>query len=238
MNQSGGDGGPGLPWSSLLDPKANARAFGEVQAMGLRAAGDLVERFVRSVDGDPPESEPATPTDGTDSSGSAANANGAADIGGLVEVWMDFLRRTAEAFGRPDAAANSPGPAQSGPTGSVGIDLPGGATKARLRIVVDGGGESIGPPTEVWLHNRGTADVGALALRSFELRAADGSTLAGALTFDPPEIGELPARTSRGIVVGIDPTAPLVAGMYRGVVQAAGAPDLWLPVEVIVEDAS
>ena len=42
-------GAGGLPWSSLFDPVANAKALGDVRAHGLRAASDLVERLVRSV---------------------------------------------------------------------------------------------------------------------------------------------------------------------------------------------
>lgn len=48
-----------LPWASVFDPAANARALSAIQAEGFRAASQLVDRFVRLTrpDGD---SAPAT----------------------------------------------------------------------------------------------------------------------------------------------------------------------------------
>ena len=54
---------------------------------------------------------------------------------------------------------------------------------------------------------------------------------AASVRFDPPVV-DLPARSSRGVDVSVD--ADLPAGTYRGVVLAAGIPDAWLPVEVVV----
>jgi hypothetical protein len=87
----------------------------------------------------------------------------------------------------------------------------------------------------VWLHN-GTAEAKTgLRLHAGDLRAHDGSTLpASALRFDPPSLDELPARSSRGVIVTADVADGLPAGVYRGVLLVAGAPDVWLPIVVTV----
>ena len=36
-----------LPWASVFDPAANARALSAIQARGFRAASEVVDRFVR-----------------------------------------------------------------------------------------------------------------------------------------------------------------------------------------------
>ena len=62
-----------------------------------------------------------------------------------------------------------------------------------------------------------------------------GSTLpASALRFDPPSLDELPARSSRGVVVAADVAEGVPRGAYRGVLLVAGAPDVWLPIVVTV----
>ena len=38
-----------LPWASVFDPAANARALSAIQAEGFRAASRIVDRFVRAV---------------------------------------------------------------------------------------------------------------------------------------------------------------------------------------------
>ena len=39
-----------LPWASVFDPAANARALSAIQAEGFRAASRIVDRFVRAVE--------------------------------------------------------------------------------------------------------------------------------------------------------------------------------------------
>ena len=38
-----------LPWASVFDPAANARALSAIQAEGFRAASRIVDRFARAV---------------------------------------------------------------------------------------------------------------------------------------------------------------------------------------------
>ena len=207
-----GVGGPG--WAALLDPVQGARALGEIQRRGLRAAGELVDRLITAVDGD--AVEPETPT-----GGGAGPAPGSPSVE-LVRVWLDLVQRGL------GLVSGAPG---ASPTGVATADLGAGTTTGTVRIRLDVRGRGA---TEVWLHNGTAEPIDGLALHCGELRAADGGTLpATALRFDPPELDELPARSSRGIVVEAD-AAATASGTYRGVILLAGAPDVWLPLEVTV----
>jgi hypothetical protein len=105
-------------------------------------------------------------------------------------------------------------------------------------VAVDGGGVgpaillTAGQSAEVWLHNGTTTPAGPFALRCGPLERADGAVLDGTIRFDPLQVDPLPGRSSRAVAVSVDGTpAP---GVYRGVLQADGAPDLWLPLQVTV----
>jgi len=240
------------PWMSMLDPTANARALGEIQRRGLRAAGELVDRLIGAVDGDGRE-DPAASGDGVDGAdGSPRRVARSPDgsVAGsppadLLQLWMDVFQRGLQAMAamaRPDGAhATGGGPIA---TADVGRGTVTGAV--HLTVSADRPGE--GPAgsnrplgrtgsAEVWLHN-GTAEArSGLRLHSGALRAHDGSTLpASALRFDPPSLDELPARSSRGVVVVADVAGGVPGGVYRGVLLVSGAPDVWLPI--VVEVAS
>lgn len=62
MTRTFGDEGSlgDLPWASVFDPAANARALSAIQAEGFRAASQIVDRFVRlaSPDGEAATTEP------------------------------------------------------------------------------------------------------------------------------------------------------------------------------------
>lgn len=49
-----------LPWASVFDPAANARALSAIQAEGFRAASRIVDRFVRAVEPKANEGPPTT----------------------------------------------------------------------------------------------------------------------------------------------------------------------------------
>jgi len=90
--------------------------------------------------------------------------------------------------------------------------------------------------TEVWLQNGTTSESGPLVFRCSELSDAEGTVLDGAeVRFDPPEMEPLPARSSRAVSVSLVSTAAPRPGIYRGTIQAHGAPGLWLPLEVAIE---
>ena len=189
-----------------FDPVAGMRAVADIQAEGLRAAGDLLERILRS-EPEAPGTRPPSPTGG---------------VGALVEAWTDLLQRTLAAMATP----GEPGAL------TVAIDANGAGPQVRLAVDETGAGEA----TEVWLHNGTFTAVGPLAPRCGPLSDADGAVLEGAeVGFEPREVDPLPARSSRAVVVSLAAAGPLRPGTYRGTIQAQGAPRLWLPLEVVVE---
>lgn len=181
----------------------------DIQAEGLRAAGELLERMLGTeADGHGPRLRP------TAGGGYMA----------LVDAWADLLRRTVNGLAQPvqqDAM-------------TVAIDTNGVGPPVRLAV-----NESTNPRhavTEVWLHNGTSADLGPLNLSCGEVSDAGGRALEGAeLRFEPDEISLLPARSKREIIVSLAANGSLRPGIYRGTIQAHGAPRLWLPLEVEVE---
>lgn len=223
--RTGSRDGEGVPWSALLDPVANARALAEVQAQGLRAAGELVERIIGSLgDG----ARPGWTAPGRVGEGPS---DAPRSIGGLVEVWIDLLRRTSESVARlaDDAAGGD------GSRASVGIDLDSGRATGAVLLHVDNLGAATGESAEVWLHNGTATSLGPVTLRAGQLMTADDQALAACVRFEPATIDDLPPRSSRGVGVAIVASGDLTAGTYRGLVQAGGAPQVWLPLEVVVD---
>lgn len=206
-SQTDGEGGPerSLP---LFDPVAGMRAVADVQAEGLRAAGELLERMLRSEpDGRGPRS-----------------GSPAADYTALVDAWTDLLRRTVAGL----AGAGDPG-AVTVPVDRSGVSPP-------VRLVAPGCEDAEREDAEVWLHNGTSSAVGPLALRCGELSDSDGTVLEGAdVRFKPGEIELLPARSSRAVAVSLAASGSLRPGTYRGTIQARGVPGLWLPFEVAIE---
>lgn len=240
------------PWSSLFDPAANVRALGEIQRRGLQAAGELVDRLVGDADGHAPapsadDSETGAP-DGDHGDGYGPHrAHGAhAGHGGspaaaqLFQVWVDLLQQGFQAVTGATVTAAVP-TSSNGHRGAT-VDVGAGLTTGTVRIDAAGGDVEDGrsgdgrAEAEVWLHN-GTAEPRAdVSLHCGDLRAHDGSLLpAGAVRFDPDRVDELPARSSRGVVVSAVLHADKPAGVYRGVILATGVPDAWLPLEVVVD---
>jgi hypothetical protein len=187
-----------------------------VQAQALRAAGDLVERLARSVDG--PEGESDEATDEADE-----RPDRPGDAARLVDVWLEMLSRIARTFdgSAPDSAQD----------GRVDVDLleSGGG---RLRLVAPPRDRSA--TAEVWLHNRSAQALPALCLHAGDLRSPAGVPLASSVAFDPARIDAMPARSSRGVSLTVTVDADTVPGTYRGVVQVAGAPDAWVALELVV----
>jgi hypothetical protein len=253
------DGFGERPWSSLFDPAANVRALGEIQRRGLQAAGELVDRLVGDADGhaaatSADDSETGAPDrdhgDGhgpNRAHGAHAGHGGSPAAAHLFEVWVDLLQRGFQAVTGATVTAAAP-TSSNGHRGAT-LDLGAGVTTGTVRIDAAGGGggdrdgnaqdgrSSNGrAEAAVWLHN-GTAEPRAdVSLHCGDLRAHDGSLLpASAVRFDPDRVDELPARSSRGVVVSAVLHADQPAGIYRGVILAAGVPDVWLPLEVVVD---
>lgn len=115
MSESQANGGR-EPKRSLppFDPVAGMRAVADIQAEGLRAASDLLERILRS-EPDVPDARTRSVTGG---------------MGALVEAWTDLLQRTVAAL------AGGPGAL------TVAIDANGAGPQVRLAVDETGAGEA------------------------------------------------------------------------------------------------
>ena len=213
-SQTDGESGQGRSFP-LFDPVAGMRAVADIQAEGLRTAGELLERVLGS---EPDRSGPRPPRP-------------AGDYTALVDAWVDLIRRTVAGVAEP-----SPRGAVTVPVGSNGV---GPLVRLELQRPKSGDGaeaDSSNSVAEVWLHNGTSSPVGPLSLRSSALTDSDGTTLESAyVRFDPPEVPLLPARSSRAVVLSLAAGDSPRPGVYRGTIQAAGDPNLWLPLEVVIE---
>jgi len=180
----------------------------DIQAEGLRAAGDLLERVLGTEAG-PPATRDASP---------------ASDYQAFVDAWIEVLRQSFAGLAQPPA-----GEAVTVPVEANGIGPP-------LRLAVGPASEPAERSTEVWLHNGSRSVVGPVIFRCGDLSDAQGELLEGVeVRFDPAELEPLPARSSRAVTISLAGQVPLVAGTYRGTIQARGAPGVWLPLEVVVQ---
>lgn len=192
----------------LFDPVAGMRAVAEIQADGLRAASELLERML-GPDREIPQPRSRPPD---------------RDYTALLETWAELLQRVAAGLAQPSA----PG------TVTVPVDSRGGGPAVRL--VVERSEHSESTVAEIWLHNGTSLAVGPLALRCGALTGANGAVLDHArVLFDPGEISQLPPRSSRAVLASLVASDRPRSGIYRGTIQVDGAADLWLPLEVAIE---
>jgi hypothetical protein len=223
VDRGNGDGSVNdLPWASVFDPAANARALSAIQAEGFRAASELVDRFVR-VATSRSGKEPATESAVRLTNEQRADLFGVTDIEPLIRSWWSmvgqFLLGAAPAAG----AAGVPEPAT--------LDLSNASTDGGLDLRAPAGGTAT---ADVWLHNRGPADLGQIRLRCSDLLAHDGGVITTtAVAFEPRAVA-MPGRSSRGVELKIDVSQGIPPGVYRGIVLAEGHPGLWLPVVITV----
>jgi hypothetical protein len=194
---------------SPFDPVVGMRAIADIQADGLRAASELLDRML-----------------GHDRSGPRPHSPPESSYTALVDAWTDLLQRLAA------------GLAQSVPSGdSTVVPLDSSGVGPPVRLSLDHSTSEAGAAVaEVWLHNGTLSPVGPLTLRCGPLTATDGTVLAGAeVRFEPGDVDRLPPRSSRAVLVSLAAIGSQRAGIYRGTIQADGAPRLWLPLEVVIE---
>lgn len=193
-----------------FDPVAGMRAAADIQADGLRAASELLERMLGS------DRESTGPR----------SRSPALDYTALVDAWAELLQRIAAGLAQPAQTAQ-PG------TVTISVDSSGVGPPVRLTLEEsENGGSAV---AEVWLHNGTLSAVGPLALRCGQLTASDGTVFDGArVHFEPGEVEPLPPRSSRAVLVSLTATGSPRPGIYRGTIQADGAPRLWLPFEVAI----
>lgn len=152
--------------------------------------------------------------DGRDAVTPPAEGEPADPMDGIAKLWQGSVAELARIV--------------PGLTPQPGIEIGGSGAASPIAIPVDGTGEG---SAEVWLHNHTDQVWSSVRMRAAAPMAHDGAELPP-LRFDP-EAFDLPARSSRGVVVSA--TAPgAAAGWYRTVVLVEGAPEQWLPVVVVV----
>jgi hypothetical protein len=223
-----------LPWASVFDPAANARALSAIQAEGFRAASRIVDRFARAVSSTGNGQPTDPPSDGGVTNGHrAVEPNGAADgddAGGagvrelerLTRAWWStvgqFLLRSmpvnAQANGHP-----------------VSLDVNNADSKDAVRLEATVAGSA---SAEVWLHNRGPDDRADVRLQCSDLLSHEGNVIRADAVLIDTAVVPMPRRSSRGVVIAIEVAPEVSPGIYRGTLLASGHPDLWLPVVLTV----
>ena len=208
-----------LPWASVFDPAANARALSAIQAEGFRAASAIVDRFARMATSSLNGSDQASTSSAPLTNEQRADLLGATDFEPLIRSWWSMLGQflLGSAPGHPDSA----------PAVAAGLDFSNAQAEGRLDLEATSPGAAT---TEVWLHNRSAEGLGEIRLRCSDLLAHDGSVIrSGAITFSPGAI-PMPARSSRGIDMTIEVPQGVEPGVYRGTLLVEGRPELWLSV--------
>jgi hypothetical protein len=220
----GDDGGlTELFWASMLDPDANMRALTAIQAEGFRAASQLVDRFIRIATTNGSGTGRTTmSSDRPTERNSAADADGDATTERLLRSWWSLTEQFLQGSARVADVA-SDGPAK--------LDLTNGEAHGSLSLEAAAPGVARG---EVWLHNTGAGDLGAIRLRCSDLLAHDGSLITSARIEFDPELAEMPRRSSRGIGVKILVGQDVQPARYSGTLLAEGYPDLAMPVALTV----
>jgi hypothetical protein len=205
-----------LPWASVFDPAANARALSAIQAEGFRAASRIVDRLVQAVGSQ--ERQVANGAVNTTDDGQA----GMPEWERLTRAWWSLAGQFL--------LGSMPFAAQQG-NATVALDLNNPNTNGSLNLEAPVGGAA---SAEVWLHNRGPQDRPDVRLRCSHLLSHEGDVIhAGAVLIDTAVV-PMPRRSSRGVTIGIDVAPHTRPGIYRGTVLASGHPDLWLPVQLTV----
>ena len=228
MQQQNSDGESGFPWAFAFDPAANVRALSNVQRRGLQAASQAVDGLLSSMDSrtDGP-GRPAGEHDGSD-----------ADIRGLAALWAELVTRGMSEMLRLGRAqgtnGDSPFHADSEPR--VWVDLGSGQSSGSVEVVSDGSGPAR-KPSEVWLFNRTSESRGPVSLHASELRSSQGVAIPSADVRFDPAVAELPGRSDRGIKVSLCGDNPHAPGVYRGIIQATGAPAVAITIELTVEES-
>ena len=213
-----------LFFASILDPEANVRRLSAIQAEGLRAASELVDRFVKMAspasNGTNCSKKPSVNTNGDDSNGD--NPAGAI-IEPLLQSWMSmtnqFLRSSTQLV-------------DGGSEGPATLDLQKAEAQGALDLTCRSPGVARG---EVWLHNRGLENLGDVRLRCSELLAHNGHVISSsAIEFEPTTV-PMPGRSSRGISVRVLVGQEAPPAKYSGTLLAEGFPDIAVPVAVTVQ---
>jgi hypothetical protein len=207
-----------LPWASVFDPSSNTRALSAIQAEGFRAASQLVDRFVRAVEGGGGGlgngvSPPSTGMFGID---------GTQDLERFVRSWWGMFGQLLLGSTRGVTPATRT-------LASLTLRETDASGQVHLEVTKPASAEA-----EVWLHNNSFDDLCAVRLRCGELLSHSGFSIGTAAVRLEPQLVTMPARSSRGVRVCVDVTDDTRADVYRGTLLVDAHPDLWLPVVLTV----
>jgi hypothetical protein len=223
-----GDGRDGrLPWASVFDPAANARALTVIQAEGFKAASQIVDRFVRiASNGLNGDGQPAS-TGAPLSDDQRADLFGATDVEPLIRSWWSvvgqlFIRSAPPRIPTQD----SPDPAT--------LEFANTEARGQLSLEADGAGAVT---AEVWLHNASANDLGQVRFRCSDLLSDGGRVVSSSMMAFDPAVVPMPGRSSRAIDVQIEVPHNVQPGLYRGTLLVEGHPHLWLPVVLTVHSS-
>ncbi len=184
-----------LPWASVFDPAANARALSAIQAEGFRAASRIVDQFVRAVGSSTNGEAAATPADSTNGN-APVNPNGAVDgsseLERLTRAWWSMVGQSLlRSLPLTPTAGRE----------SVSLDVNNPDAKRAINLEAPVGGSA---NSEVWLHNRGPDDRGDVSLRCSDLLSHEGKVIGADTVRMDPAVVPMPTRSSRGVVITID----------------------------------
>ena len=219
----------GLPWGFILDPAANAKALGQVQRQGLRAARELVERVVSTIDG-----TGHVPFSGS-GHGERDDLFEGAPVGEYVRAWWELTVQILSTLtGATDVATPAHLRTPLAGDGPITVDVNAGPHPFHWRLKADPKGQFEGS-TELWLVNSSASSVENFRLLSGDLRTTEGANIKSSrVTFDPL-MEHLPARSSRAVTLALRVDRELAPGVYRGVVQAQSSPHTCITLEIVVE---
>ena len=110
-------------------------------------------------------------------------------------------------------------------------DADGGQT---VRVSTSPGAEGA---TVFWIHNAAAVPMEGVRPHVGALRSHRGDEVApAAVTFDPPVLDPLPARSRCGIEIRVTPPAATPPGTYDTVILVANAPGVCLPLRLTIGD--
>jgi hypothetical protein len=222
-----------LPWASVFDPAANARALSAIQAEGFRAASRVVDRFAQiagNVSGGP-----RRPTDPDAAKATASPTPGLnPDVDLIITTWWTMVGQMFRAMrGETVSGDATPVTVDANVDADVDANVDANvdvATDVATGAVQLGSGET----AEIWLHNSGGDDSADTVLRCSDLLAHDGAVIASTAVAFTPAVVPLPARSSRGVAIRVETGDDVKPGSYRGTILLSDHPGVWLPIAVVV----